>query len=87
MYHFKKILLGFGLILTTMYVLTGCNTVKGTAEGASKDIQAASNALNPPPQHKKTQKHTKSTKNSTSTNQSTNDQSTQQNTNETNKSY
>lgn len=57
MRHLKGIVLGFSLILSSMFVLTGCNTVEGTAEGAGKDIKAVSNAITPEPQHKKVHKH------------------------------
>ena len=47
MRRLKGILLGCGLAVASMSVLTACNTVRGTAEGAGRDIQATANAVTP----------------------------------------
>jgi predicted small secreted protein len=59
-HYLNKKLLCIGAVLASMALLTACNTVADTAEGAAtgarKDIQAVSNTVNQPKTHHKMQK-------------------------------
>lgn len=72
MRQLKGIVLGFGLTLAAMSLLTAC---QNTAEGMKKDYQAATTPA--PVHHKKAHKH-KVKKTMTSTDQTTSAQPTQQ---------
>jgi len=88
----KGLVLVSSLMLTSTFMLSACNTVEGTAQGAGKDIQAAANVVTPKSEHKvykhkhKHHKKMMKTKPAVSADQSTTDQTTQTTTTtETNK--
>lgn len=74
MRHLKGIVLGFGLTLAAMSLLTAC---EHTAEGMKQDYQAATTPSQPA-HHKKVHKHKTKKSVAATTDQTTNSQPTQQ---------